>query len=780
LIASISSFVFFFNSDNTKSCGPEYDYDNFYKIFEEKLFDLNNLQPFLLTEYIFKEVDEDGNNGPRLDNLKEWLEYFDNKPTIDDLEKYIYDTNENDLLSFQKQIDLSDNWKNNSVLLYVDNDKLKRSIEYLLFAKQVEPHVAFSNGWEEPIRDFVAMNLLLTTAIENYDKTNIKFFKERYAYQSIRLAHYSEQYEKTVSLFNRFFKETINKKLMYYWSLGHYAGATRSLGNSAKSNVLFARVFDNCPSKSRQSVLSFRYWSDSLFTETLRACENKQDSVLVLTIGAYKNPELSVSSITSIYVKEPTSKYLEFLLVRAIAMLERNVLPIKDPWKGYHTYLNPKYYYITPPPIDSTLYKAIFKIAKENLVSNIHIWNYAAGYIATLQNNPDKAASYFFEAKRLCPKNDMNFVKRVQVAEIISFANSLKSIDKSDEDILNKKLCWLESNLNNSLLQTKEAYYYIMNTLALKYWAQGDTIKSHLCFGIKSLENYFQYNYNSNTVFNYSLEGNYHSEPVDKLFLLVKHFWDTYSVKNNFSAFENFLIKHYSYSTQELSNILAKENICKGRFEQAKTYLKYCNYSDTEDNSETLYTDPFIMNINDCHDCDWKLENVTRYSLLSFTNKMLDIADKVSKEKNSNKAANYYYLLANGYYNITFFGNCWNASSFSREFNYPAFFEGSNSAFYDCSRAEENYIKAVKKTNNKEFAAKCYFMAAKCEQNRYYNEEFSQKYSYYSKSKQDLDKLKFDKYKTYFKKLVNNYSDTKFFKEALKECKYFNYFVTNN
>ena len=177
------------------------------------------------------------------------------RPIIDDLEEYIYKTDENDLLSFEKKTGVSDKWKNNSVLLYVDKDKLKRSIEYLLFAKQVEPHVAFSNGWEEPKRDLTAMDLLLGTSIKNYDKTSIKFFNERYAYQSIRLAHYSKQYEKTLDLYNKYFKKSNLKTLMSQWSFGHYAGAIKSLGNVAKSNVLFARLFDICPSRSRQSLI---------------------------------------------------------------------------------------------------------------------------------------------------------------------------------------------------------------------------------------------------------------------------------------------------------------------------------------------------------------------------------------------------------------------------------------------------------------------------------------------------------------------------------------------
>lgn len=48
------------------------------------------------------------------------------------------------------------------------------------------------------------MDGLLNTAIDLYNKSNSSF-KERYAYQAIRLAHYSKQYIKTLNLFDKYF-----------------------------------------------------------------------------------------------------------------------------------------------------------------------------------------------------------------------------------------------------------------------------------------------------------------------------------------------------------------------------------------------------------------------------------------------------------------------------------------------------------------------------------------------------------------------------------------------
>lgn len=783
----ISTFILFFNSDNSKGCGPIYDYyfDGSFKIFEEELFDIKNLEPFYLTEYMFNNIDEDASIGPRLDNLKEWLSYFDNKPTIDDLEKFIYDSDKKDLQSFIGGSIISDKWKDNSVIIFVDKQKLNKSISYLLFAKEVEPHVAFSTGWEEPKRDFAAMNLLLTEAIERYGKLKNSFFKERFAYQAIRLAHYSKQYKKTIELFKKYFNKSNLKSLMSQWSFGHYAGATKSLDNVAKSNVLFARLFDICPSRSRQSLISFKFdWKDSLLAEALKECENNHDRVLVYALNAYKNDYFRAGAIDNIYKYEPDSPYLLLILSRAISMLEQETLPEKTPWSGYQGYLNPDYnygYYRS----DSSLYKVVSKIADENKTQKSYLWNFAAGYVSTLQGHTQVAEKYFFEAKRLCPKNNLDFVKRVQIAEVICKVNSINKIDGKTEEWLVKDVKWLKKTRPLKKLRAEDALLYIMNTLAKKYWAQGDTLKSHFCFGISGKNKPWEDFFTTLSPFRYDLSLDYHKQPVEQIYRAIKEYEPWY--RKETTEWMRFLIENYYYSIKELDYILAKKYIAKGMFEEAIEKLKsHINnedyYHPNVDETQKFMADPFIIHINDCHDCDFMLTKDTVYTLLSFSRKMIELKKLPESEKDNQKTAEYYFLLVNGYYNITYYGNSWMVSCFNTRGKLTSYYVGGeNFDLYDCSRAEEYYLKAAKTTPDKEFAAECYFMASKCEQNRFYNEEHPETYKWYSNKKLiDKETIKFENYKTYFEKMANDYSNTKFYTEALKECKYFNYFATKN
>jgi hypothetical protein len=190
---------------------------------------------------------------------------------------------------------------------------------------------------------------------------------------------------------------------------------------------------------------------------------------------------------------------------------------------------------------------------------------------------------------------------------------------------------------------------------------------------------------------------------------------------------------------------------------------------------EYLPADPFNMNIKDCHRCDAKSLNEKLYNKRTFAQRMKLLENDI-KISPDNRAETY-FLLANAYYNMTYFGNSWMIVDFYR--SYRSDWYSPN--FLDCSKAESYYLKAMTLSNDNEFQAKCVFMAAKCEQNRYYIDKglLTDDGEYYSSDCEKNPNIKKENYKTYFKTLVDKYSKTQFYKEALKECKYFNNFAAN-
>ena len=133
------------------------------------------------------------------------------------------------------------------------------------------------------------------------------------------------------------------------------------------------------------------------------------------------------------------------------------------------------------------------------------------------------------------------------------------------------------------------------------------------------------------------------------------------------------------------------------------------------------------------------------------------------------------YLLANAFYNITFYGNSrlfYQAKVMQAEGNTPFEIPGAYRPMLLSGKvAEKYYLMAASAAKNKEQKARCIFMASKCERNESYNLAYNKpenaNSSYWDL---DIEPVFFGKY---FSVLKAQYEDTKFYREALSECGYF-------
>ena len=85
------------------------------------------------------------------------------------------------------------------------------------------------------------------------------------------------------------------------------------------------------------------------------------------------------------------------------------------------------------------------------------------------------------------------------------------------------------------------------------------------------------------------------------------------------------------------------------------------------------------------------------------------------------------------------------------------------------------YKKALEYSTNRNLSAECCFMAAKCMQNMFimdFNPSEYDDFEETEKKKKDLG------YREYFDVLENQYKNTDFYDEIIKECKYFEYYVS--
>lgn len=744
---TILSF-FFFQSDNTRGCGPEADYDYPLKgIFDPSQINEPNLQPYFFAGSLFYNYDEKGSLGSTKDNIDEWAEYFNNEISAKDISEIIYKASVEDLKQVLGEFDLFYPLKKvikidqNELIQSLIKNKDKQTIKYLIYAKQCEPYVIDNrkNYWDNLVRDSVAMSALIDSGSQKCTECKNEFLKLRYAYQIIRLALYSKQYEKTIKLYNEFVEPSNVSSIIKYWSLSDKAGALRRTDHFPESMYLFSLVYDKCISRRLTASMNFFVRSYSELNDILSFCKNDHEKAVVWFLHAYGSNDFG--AMWQLYKLEPSSPYLEVLLTRAIDYTENDVL---KSWREHEL-----------PQIDNAFldlnsdnfYNFIVKCAKSNKTKRPYFWYYSAGYLAMMKNDYDNVETNFKKAKELLPVDDDYFSTQIRFLSIINNVEKQPQIDKKFEAKILPEILWLRSlHKDNS----DAGYQYLFNMLSKRYKNQGEVAKSELCIGHKpERQNWdVEYNYLDYT-------DNPSNDSLDQICYFLR--------KNHVTDYEKFLISNFKYSLSDIIELQGTVFLQKFNFEKAVEKFK-------EDTSKLkpLPADPFVIHMKDCQDCDDKAPKERIYTKLTFAKRMIEL-EKLAK-KYPSKSAEYYFLIANGYYNITWYGNSWETLNYFKSSLWDYQYAPRQTIFTDCSKAQEYYVKAMNETGDKEFAARCCFMAAKCEQNKYYN---------------DSDILSFDsnpwikesKYKTFFNKLADEYSKTKFYGEAIKECKYFNIFV---
>jgi tetratricopeptide (TPR) repeat protein len=195
------------------------------------------------------------------------------------------------------------------------------------------------------------------------------------------------------------------------------------------------------------------------------------------------------------------------------------------------------------------------------------------------------------------------------------------------------------------------------------------------------------------------------------------------------TAFDRFVVE--GISKEQLKAELFGREIMMGDYIDAQKSL--------HEKPVAIGTDPFLIHIRDCHDCDrdgykGDLTDAT------FVAKLIELQKTAAGKSEAAAAAS--LELGNALYNLTWFGNA------------RVVFESTHQATRDTRPAEAYYKRAYELTRNKELKAKAAFLASKAEFGRLAETD-------------NLDTLPTPV--TWFP-LLKKLSDTKYYKEILREC----------
>jgi hypothetical protein len=705
------------------------------------------------------------------DNLQEWKTYFKNKPRLEDISQLVYETSADDMQKVRATIlransPLPPALKDNSLVKYLtdkrdisERDALE-TIDYLFYAKTCEPEALAYDQWDERKRDIEKMKWLADAGKKYYkEKAANDFLKLRFAYQAIRMAHYTKQYDKAI----RFYDELVEpismqtESILRYWNLALKAGALKHSGKKGEAAYWFSVVFDKCMSKRASSFLSFEIAEEAEWKQALSLCKNNEEKTTLHFLRALQPQANGIEEMQNIYQITPNSPKLTLLLAREINKLESDLLDVNLQenllyFKSYQGF--PKAEAIQHLNKLKTLVNQVVTDKKAN---QPEVWALAGGYLDYVAGNPPKATQTLNDlAKNSRDKNLKNQIELFRLAIQIS---GLTQIDEA-----------AENQLYEQVKDTKHQHLhdFLVNSFARLYQKQGEFGKAFLC---------------KNSI--WQIKASPKMDLVENLLTLTD--------KKKLTDFEKgYLLKkittpsYYWYEEDNKPSKFAPKDILlevkatilfgQDKLEEAVAVYKQV----PEDLIYKIDGDPFQANVKDCQECPYSVGK-SKYNRLSLAQKIIQL--KKILEKNTVEQDKVYFQLGNIYYNMTHFGNAWKAVDYLRSgsdlWNYKSTDiqpENREPVFVDCSKAKYYFERAMNgsiKNGNREVATQAAYLAAKCEQNEYYLRASGDGWGYILPNYEASNRR-------YFTQIKKEFKNTQYYKELLKECAYFNTFVNLN
>ncbi len=696
------------------------------------------------------------------DNLAEWGKRFCGEVKVEDLAYIIYKSSasELDLLltaTQSKSLQISPNLQGNTFAQFVFEKKCTETLEYLLFAKQCEPHVIANDRWQAPPRDKDAMQVLMAEGLRQFKRTKSAYIRLRYAYQVIRLAHYAGMPERVLELCEDLLPKVDkqaarwSESIIPWWIEGHRAGALRKLGDNVEASYAYVRIFQHCPGRRASAYQSFLIKTDEEWNDCLRLCQSDAERATLYAIRAAGAESKALEEMEKIYEIDPKTQLLEGLLVQEMRKMERNLLGLefndeKERNKRYHKLPRP---YAGKYVID--LQRFVRKCRQEDKVARPELWYLSEGYLEFLAGDYYAAERTF---RAVEPKLDDKVLKE-QLA-IFQLALKIASFEKPNDEaeryayelITDNKRYRQYKNLPD-FLQDKMAWLYLSNQQPGKAFLSQHPLSD--------------------------LKPNPQLDLLDNLIATA--------LKTDQTSFERLLLKETPLYM--LLDMKATLLMSTGQFEAAMETYKRMPVESWNDFGQF---NPFKETLKDCMKCNQQRTDTISLSTMMNKGELLtELLDLNYKSKGDLEgAARHYYLLGLASYNMSYYGYAWKAMDYFRSGStwaklHKAKAEEGDSRVFDhwkypfgnrentgVGQALYFFEKARDLATTPELAAKAAFQAARCEQ-----KIFFQSVQYKPEPCCNRIPRIHSDYQRNFSLLMERYSETAFYKEIVKECKYF-------
>ena len=642
-------------------------------------------------------------------NIELWRKRCNNMPTVLDTYRAIY------LLGDE----INNPESRNSFIGCLHQKKETEAIAYLNFAKKCNTcNSVADDPWERNDAVYVPKRRgLIREAIRRAHGCIDQDIQLRYAFLAIRLAFYNNDNHQINEIYDHFFKERKVRNLVDYWGL--YFKIT-TVKNPVERNFLAAQVFANAPDKRSASFLQFD--ASIPIENTLTLATNQQEKAAVWQLSGFKNSGKTLEILKKLYLLDPGSPGLAFLLQREVNKLEDWI------FTPYYTCFNPslnfnadfgQIYPAARIKEDRDYARQVVDfISKANLskVENPLLWRMAKAWLQYMSEDYTGALKEI-AAMELAFQSKKHIIRQLAILKslCLNAARNGNAIPDVIKPILQSELA--AGNYKFVFAIARELEYKGNTTDAaallsrLKqrnghpeqegFWRNGIYWRSKRAYAtlyVNYYDDYFFY-----------LDAEYTSEQLKSLLESVNQ-------TSRDDAFTKWKFEVLKKELPRLYDLAGTKAIRSNHLDDALTYFRQVNdtlwHSNYFPYKKYLNANPFYTNFFNEHRPT--RADTIHYNKAELINALLKKIRTAENPASINRDLDY-FLIANCYFNMTQYGNSWMMRRYYWTTNaHPTKLEDDDE-YFNCQWAKKYYLKAMENSKSEKFKALCLRMAGRCE-----------------------------------------------------------------